>query len=332
MRGGGWRPRIVTVPSPANRDPPKIAVFGPDPLLSVTIEHRGADDDVHLHAAGQGVWVTRMAGELGALPILCCLAGGETGNVLSLLLEALPGARRIVTTVGSSGSYVVDRRDGSRKLLAVANRPAPNRHEVDDLVAATCAAALESAALVICNPFPAVGLPDDAYATVAGNGRAAGIPVVVDLSSPRLDHVLRSAPDLVKVNDWELAEYVCGPVDGLRAIGAMQALRAAGAQAVAVTRAEDTVLVLASDDEPYEIIPPRFTHGSREGCGDTMTGAVAAALAHGRTLREALVLGVAAGAGNFLRHGLGTGRRELVEELAEQVEVRPLTAVARTVA
>ncbi|HET8980178.1 MAG TPA: hypothetical protein VFN87_18645, partial [Solirubrobacteraceae bacterium] len=57
--------------------------------------------------------------------------------------------------------------------------------------------------------------------------------------------------------------------------------------------------------------------------GDTMTGAVAAALAQGHGLREALVLGAAAGAGNFLRHGLGTGRAQTVAELAGQVRIRP---------
>ena len=47
-----------------------------------------------------------------------------------------------------------------------------------------------------------------------------------------------------------------------------------------------------------------------------MTGALAASWASGASLRDALVLGAAAGAGNFLRHGLGTGRRRTIEELA----------------
>ena len=47
-----------------------------------------------------------------------------------------------------------------------------------------------------------------------------------------------------------------------------------------------------------------------------MTGAIAAAWARGMDLRDALALGAAAGAGNFLRHGLGTGKRAAIEELA----------------
>lgn len=307
-------------------DHPRVTVFGPDPVLSVTIERAGTADEVHLHPAGQGVWVARMAAELGAWPILCAFAGGETSHTLAPLLEALPGERRLVRTAGCSGSYVIDHRSGERQAIAMAARPAPGRHEVDDLVAATCAAAVDSAVLVMCNPWPAEGLPDDVYATLVADVQSAGVPVIVDLSSPRLDRTLPFAPALVKLNDWELAEYVCGPVDGDRALEAARRLQSAGAQAVAVTRAQDPILVLPSDGEPFEIVPQPLPRGFREGCGDSMTGAIAAGWARGLPLRDALMLGAAAGAANFLRHGLGTGRREVVEQLLRHVGTRPVAA------
>lgn len=302
----------------------QLAVFGPDPLLSVTIEAGGGGDEVHVHAAGQGVWVARMAAELGGRPILCCLLGGETGITLDGLLDKPFQQRRVAWTAGSSGTYVVDRRSGERSLLAASLRPAPRRHEVDDLVGATCAAASECALLVMCNPYPADGFPDDAYETIAADVKALGVPVIVDLSSPRLDRTLACQPDLVKCNDWELAQYVCGPVDGTRAFDAARRLCAAGARSVAVTRAESSILVVPADEEPYEVVPPSLPHGYREGCGDTMMGAIAAGLTRGMSLRETLVLGAAAGSINFLRHGLGTGTRASIEELAPRVTVRPL--------
>ncbi|HWK16186.1 MAG TPA: PfkB family carbohydrate kinase [Solirubrobacteraceae bacterium] len=305
---------------------PRVTIFGPDPLLSIVIETCGEADDVHIHAAGQGVWAARMVAELGAWPVLCCLAGGETGATLRPLLEALPGEDRIVRTAGASGSYVTDRRGPERLLLAMARRPPPHRHELDDLVAATCAATLDSAVLVMCNPYPGDGLPEEVYETVAGAARAGGVPVIADLSTPRLDHALRAGVDLVKLNDWELAEYVSGPVDGPLALVAARRLLEAGAGTVVVTRAEAPILVAPSDGEPFEIVPPAFPHGFHEGCGDAMTGAIAAACARGMPLREALVLGAAAGSGNFLRHGLGSGRRDVVEELAGHVVVRPFAA------
>jgi len=304
-------------------DRPHVAIFSPDLLLSVTIESRGGADELHLHPAGQGAWVARMAAELGALPILCSFLGGETGAMLTTLLQALPGELRAVRSSGSSGAYVVDRRSGERQLIAAAARPAPQRHEIDDLVSGAVAAALGSSLAVICNPYPVEGFPDEAYETLSCALRAAGVPVLVDLSSPRLDRVLPSRPDLVKLNDWELAGYVRGPVDGPRALQAARRVQEAGARAVALTRGDAPILVIPAEGDPFEIVPPAFPRGHREGCGDTMMGAVAAAWARGAALREALVLGAAAGAVNFLRQGLGTGKRPAVEELAARIDVRP---------
>jgi 1-phosphofructokinase len=314
-----------TWPPPRGGHVATVAVFGPHPLLTVTIERRTDDaDDVHLHAGGQGVWVSRMAAELAAAPVLCALLGGETGAVLRPLLDALGIACREVRCHAESGCVVTDRRDGERRLVAAHLAAAPTRHEVDELVSATCAAALDSRLLVVCNPHPADALPLEAYATVVAGATDNGVPVVVDLSSPRLDHALEGRPDIVKLNDWELAEFVRDSVDGLeRRRRAAQRLLDRGAGAVIVTRGPEPALVLRGD-RAWELIPPRFSHGSREGCGDTMTGALAAALAHGLPFERAIVLGAAAGAANFLRHGLGTGSRAVVEDLAGRVELRPL--------
>ena len=310
-------------PVPESLDTPVITVFGPDPLLSITIEAGGAGDEIHVHAAGQGVWVARTAAELGGSPVLCCLLGGETGATVDSLLERASLRRRVAWTGGSSGSYVVDRRGGERSLVAASLRPALQRHDLDDLVSATCATASESALLVMCNPYPADGFPEDAYETIAADVKALGVPVIVDLSSPRLDRTLACRPDLVKCNDWELAEYVRGSVDGEGALEAARHICAAGARAVAVTRAQAPILVVPADEPPFEVVPPPLPRGFSEGCGDAMMGAIAAGWTRGLCLQEALVLGAAAGSLNFLRHGLGSGTRAAIEALAPRVTVRP---------
>ena len=302
---------------------PRVAVFAPSPMLGVTIEARGGTgDEVHCHPAGQGAWLSRMAGELGAEPLLCSLVGGETGMLLEALLGTLPGERRLVRTAEPSGCYVVDRRSGERRFVAQALAAPPDRHEADELVAATTVAARESGLLALCNPYPGDAMPLEAYVNLVTNARAAGVPVIADLSTPRADAAAGAGADLVKLNDWELAELVRGPVDPphlLRA--AAQRLRELGAANVLVTRAGDPALALLGD-EAWELVPPRLEAGSREGCGDSMMGAIAAARAAGRPLQEALVIGAAAGAVNFLHHGLGTGTRREVEEMAGQVELR----------
>lgn len=305
---------------------PKVTVFGPHPLLAITIEALTSEggDDIHAHAAGQGVWVARMASELGASPILCGFIGGETGTVLRPLLDQMDVELRLVETATASGSYVHDRRGGEREPVAQSASMPPSRHEIDELFSSTVAAALDSGVLALCGPYPSEALPLEIYGNLVTDVKANGTPVIVDLSPPRLDSALEGGPDLVKINDWELASYIEGPVDGeerLRA--AARRLLDAGAGSVIITRAEEPAMVLRGEDA-WELIPPRFERGSREGCGDSMMGGLAACIAAGLEWEETLRIGAAAGAANFLRHGLGSGSRGVIEDLARRVELRPL--------
>jgi 1-phosphofructokinase len=307
-------------------DVSRVAIFAPHPLLTVAIESRGEQDDVHTHVGGQGVWVARMAGELGAWPILCAFAGGETGAVIDHLLEGMRGELRLTQTASPSGCYVVDRRGGERNLIAHQVSAPPSRHELDDLFSATTAAAIEADVLVVCNPYPGDALPLDVFTDLVSDARGKGTRVLVDLSTPRLDRALVGGPDLVKINDWELAEYVYGPVsEPSQMRAAAERLRDAGAGTVVITRAGDPAFVLHGDRE-LELAPPKFERGAREGCGDSMMGGIAAGLAQGMEMTDALVLGAAAGAANFLRHGLGSGSAEVVRDLARSVELRARVA------
>ena len=120
--------------------PGKVAVFGPHPMLSITIEALTADggDDIHVHAGGQGVWVARMAAELGAEPMLCGFIGGETGDGAAAAARAScrsscawsrPARQRLPTcTTAAAASACRSRR---------APRMPPSRHELDDLFSLT---------------------------------------------------------------------------------------------------------------------------------------------------------------------------------------------------
>ncbi|MGA2163504.1 MAG: PfkB family carbohydrate kinase, partial [Solirubrobacteraceae bacterium] len=324
------------------------------PLLTVTLEQEGAEreqegagrkqeetegeqegagrkqegtgrEQIHFHPGGQGVWVARMAACMGAEPVLCGFLGGESGVLLGGLLERLGGQLRLVDTASASGCYVTDRRSGERQLLGMRLSDPPSRHELDELFSITCAEAMAAGWLVITNPMPAEALPLEVYGDLIADVRASGCRTLVDLSSPRLDSALRGEPDLVKLNDWELAEFVSGPVSEpaqLRA--AAQRLCEAGAKAVIVTRGELPGLVLAGE-RAWQLTPPVLTHGFREGCGDAMMGALAATWARGESFERALVVGAAAGAANFLRHGLGSASREVVQRFVDSVVLEPLT-------
>jgi 1-phosphofructokinase len=305
---------------------PKVAVFSPNPMVSIAIESFSADggDDIHIHPAGQGVWVARMAAELGAEPVLCGFIGGEVGTVLRPLLQEMPIELRLVETTEPSGAYIHDRREGERQPISQSAALPASRHEVDELFSVTVAAALDCDLLAICGPYPENTVPLEIYGGLVADVKANGVPVIVDLSSPRLDSALEGKPDLVKINDWQIAGFVSDAVDTEeRMRAAIDKLLEAGAGAAIVTRAEEPAMAVR-DGRAWEITPPRFERGAREGCGDSMMGALAATIAAGREWEDVLQLSAAAGATNFLRHGLGTGSREVVEELTPRVQLREL--------
>jgi 1-phosphofructokinase len=310
---------------------PALTIFAPNPLLTVTVEVEGPKErqSIHFHAGGQGVWLAAMARCLGAEPVLCGLIGGESGELLRPLLERTTGTRpRLVQTASSTGSYITDRRTGERVPVAMALSDPPSRHELDELFSLTCAEALTTGWLVVTNPLPAESLPLDVYGNLVADARSSGARTLVDLSSPRLDSALAGRPDLVKVNDWELAEFVCGPVSTHELLlAAANRIRERGARSVIVTRGELPALVL-HDEQAWRLTPPRFEHGFREGCGDAMMGALAASWASGESFERAVVLGAAAGAANFLRRGIGHASREVVEQLAEAVKLEPWPVTA----
>jgi 1-phosphofructokinase len=220
---------------------------------------------------------------------------------------------------------VTDRRSGERELLACTLSDPPSRHELDELFSIATAEAIADGWLVLANPLPAEALPLDVYGDLVADARAGGCRTLVDLSAPRLNSALHGRPDLVKLNDWELAGYVSGPVsEPAQLHAAAQRLREEGAGAVVVTRGERPALALAGE-RAWWLTPPRLEHGYREGCGDAMMGALAASWASGETLERALAVGAAAGAANFLRHGLGSASREVVERLVDSVVLKPFT-------
>lgn len=306
-----------------------MAVFGPHPILTVTIETRGSQegDDIHVHAGGQGVWVSRMVQELGGAATLCGLLGGEIGVALNACLAELPFTSRLVRSASSSGCYVIDRRGGVRQPVATAWSTPATRHELDDLFSATVAAALAADVLVVTNPLPGDALPPGYYRDLVSDVRRTGTPVLVDLSPPRLQDALAGGPDLVKINDWELAQYVTGPVDSVAdRRRAMSSIVEEGAASIVVTRGGATAFGRAPTGEWLHWEPPRFEQGRPEGCGDSMMAGIATALAAGQTWPEAVRRGIAAGAANFLRRGLGTGTREVVDGLMARVTTEADTA------
>lgn len=303
-------------------------MFNPSPVLQISLGSDAPGDTVRLAASGQGVWVARAALAMGADVTLCSLVGGDIGTAMAALLDGLGAQTRLLHAQATSGCYVVDRRNGGRESVVVSTwADPPTPAEVDTLLAATRAAARTSDVVVVGNPLPGDALPVDVYRSVVADAAAAGALVLVDLSSPRLDAALAARPDIVKLNDWELAEFAVAPVDSDESRqSVMTRLRDGGAGSVVLTRGGDDLFAIDGHGVAWRATPPQVTGRTSAGCGDAMTGAMAAALAQGRPWSQALTWGVGAGAAIHHRGSLDADSGPLVRRLAEQVELVSLSA------
>lgn len=301
-----------------------VLVFAPSPLLTVTIESRASEPDVHLHAGGQGVWVARMVATLGVPVRLCGCFGGETGLLLQILVEREGVDLVAIASEAANAAYVHDRRSGERQVVAQMNPPPLSRHEMDQLYGAVILEALEAGVCVLSGtPSPDV-VPAEVYRRLAEDVRANGTKVVADLSGDQLRAVLEGGVDVLKVSHDELIEDERIEEDNEeQLLAAMHRLRADGAVNVVVSRANRPALAIV-DDTTVEVAFPPLQPVDTRGGGDSMTAGLAAALARGQELEDALRLAGAAGALNVTRRGLATGDRYQIERMAARVEVRRL--------
>lgn len=301
---------------------PVAAVLAPTPQLTITVEEVGDQDDIHLHAGGQGVWQARMLAALGLEVRLCGFFAGEAGTVARALVADEHVRVHDVAGNGTSGAYVHDRRGGERETLASMPPTAIDRHELDDLYGRFLVDALAADVVLLGGPDEPGVIPADLYRRLAADLRANGKLVVADVTGGPQGAVLESGISVLKVSDEELdmADEATEDV-----VAAARSLAERGADQVIVTRVEQPSIAIAGA-EGWSVEPPSLHPVDHRGAGDSFTAAYAASLARGRPPEHALRHAAAAGALNVTRHGLASGERDRIEALAEQVEIRPLSA------
>lgn len=304
-----------------------VCVFTPSPLFTVTVELSAQQEpEVHFHGGGQGVWVARMAKELGVAVRLCGPFGGESGRILALLIESEGIEVRQVECQAANGGYIHDRRGGEREEVVDTRSPTLTRHETDDLYNIAIVEGLEAGVVVLTGAKEEDVIAADVFGRLAKDYANNGVRVIADISGDPL-RSLEGGVHVLKVSHSDLMRDRFVTSDHATAlIEAMRKLQEATADNVIVTRAEEPSLALFEDGRVVEVISPRFDALDHRGAGDSLTAAVAAGLAGGRSFEDCLRLGAAAGALNVTRHGLGSGRSENIEALASQVEVRAVAS------
>jgi 1-phosphofructokinase family hexose kinase len=213
---------------------------------------------------------------------------------------------------------VVDLATGAVSELVEEARP-PRAAALDEAVRRFTARARDARVVCLCGSLPH-GAPAGLYARLLA--AFPHTPAVVDTQGEALRAALAGRPFLVKPNRAEIGALVGRTAISFREVAEHAAeVRRLGAQHVAVSCGAEGLLLAGEDAAPLLFRPPAVKPVNATGCGDAVTGAVAAGLAEGLPLGEAVRLGVAAGTASALDPLPGSLDPDAARDLVSAVQV-----------
>lgn len=294
---------------------------------------------------GKGVNVARVVKALGGRVLATGLAGGPTGRAIvdGLAAEGIESAFLSVGADSRTTLAVVDGTGGGVTEFREPGGPVTDEEFATFLVHLD--GLLAGVSFCVFSGSLPPGLPSDAYAQAIRVAQGRGLRTVLDTSGPALVAGVSARPFLIKPNAEEAvglarafgletakraaAQDAAGrdPVDRSEvasAIGLAPSLGGvAAAELVVLTLGELGAVAYCVDEFWHAAVR---VEGVRNpvGSGDALAAAMVVALERGDGLKDALSLGVAAGAANALTETAGQVRPEDVERLREGVEVRRL--------
>jgi tagatose 6-phosphate kinase len=234
-------------------------------------------------ASGKGVNVARVAAIFGAEVRLLTVAGGVRGRLLKAQLQQQRFGTRIMSVEAETRICQTLLGSGTATEL-VEEAGALHPGEVQEVLRAF-ALEVRKAKLVVLTGTVPKGCGDGFYAGLVDESRRRGVRVLIDAQKAQLLHALDRRPFLVKINRDELMA-----VTHVR--GAQWAVITDGAKAVHVTD--------GTSKRPLIVQPPRVKAKNPIGSGDAMLAGIAVGLTQGKTVLEAVQLGVACGAANAM--------------------------------
>ena len=281
--------------------------------------------DCRREAGGGGVNVSRVLRRLDVPATSFVVAGGPVGSELVSLMNAdgLYVSEFTITHTTRESIAVTESSTNRQYRMSV---PGPPIDDPETLRRRIIAEA-QTAQTVILSGGIGPGLPTDFYARIVAD-LAPNTTTIVDSHGPALAAVTARTATVVKPSQKELAELVGWEpmtVDEIER-AALEVLDQGNVNAVVASRGPTGALLVSRDQPPLWFRPPPVRPVSTVGAGDSMVGGIAASLARGHDLADAVRFGVAAGTAAVLTPGSELCEPADVARFIEQVAVGAVTS------
>lgn len=280
--------------------------------------------DVRYDPGGGGINVSRVIQRLGGETIACGFAGGHTGAALRDLLdrEAVPHRLVEVKDATRINVTILDEEDGAQYVFSLPGAKVVNS-EWKHFVEQVDRIQPRPEYIVLSGSLPP-GLENDSYGQLAKQARARGVQVLVDAAGDPLRATFEHKPLLVKPNRRELSLLSSQELETVDdVLEAARHVLSLGPQSVIVSLGPEGALAVNAEGAWRAAAPPVKTV-SKVGAGDSMMAALVRSLRVGKSLPEALRLGVAAGTAATISPGTELCLVKDIDHLYPKIEVKEL--------
>ncbi len=285
-------------------------------VKNVIAERKLYCDPPRFEPGGGGINVSRAIKKLGGNSILFYLSGGLTGERLQQLLDEEGLDHRPVSIEGvTRESLVVLEKSTGQQYRFGMPGPEVKTREGEKILKELSDLKSGFDYLAASGSLPS-GMPADFYLQIARIAKKKGAKVIVDTSGEPLKQALNEGVYLIKPNIREFREITGKNLDEESLIKkeAQKMIKSGVCEVIALSLGAAGALMVSSDFTEL-IHPPTVPIISKVGAGDSMVAGIVLSLAQGRTLREAVLFGVAAGTAAVMTPGTELCRREDTERL-----------------
>jgi 1-phosphofructokinase len=273
---------------------------------------------------GKGINVSRVIRELGYDSLAMGFIAGPTGRFIEAALNEEGIFDDFIHVAGRTRTNMHILDESTREQTRI-NEPGPSidhRHMME-MQRRLRRRLTPDSWVVLAGSIPP-GLPPDAYVDLLKIAHDHNMYTVLDADGPALEHGLRAKPYLIKPNLRELEMLVGHTLaDDGEVLAAARELHEEGVKIVTVSLAERGALAV-SEEGVWRVVPPEVKTDSTVGAGDSFVAGVVASLSAGESLREALILGTAAGSATAMTPGTELCHLEDVQRLLPQVQISKL--------
>lgn len=269
---------------------------------------------------GGGLNVARVIHQLGAEATAFWARGGHTGQLLGSLLndEGVPHKPQDIE--GLTREHLIVYEEASEQQYRF-GMPGPrlSPDELERFKEAVAGHEPSPDYLVLSGSLPE-GVGDDVYAELASRMHDQ-CRVVIDTKGDVLARSLGTPIYLVKPNVRELGQLEGRDIESDEEIVEVsRRLIDSGKVQVVVTSLGSGGAMLVTADHTEQLRTPTVKIRSKVGAGDSMVAGIVLGLARGWGVRDAVRLGIAAGAAAVMTEGTELCRRADVERLYEHME------------